>query len=129
MYDISKYENHPSVTKIRNKETSSATFFFSLVEEKEIEKTMRNLNERKACQKSDIPLRIIEENIDMFIKFPTSSFVFFFLSGFSFTDTDNSQDNRGRERTIFYSTVPLPPAHEERWLSHMTYLLPVLMRQ
>ena len=36
----------------------------------------------------------------------------FFLSGFSFTDTDDSQDSRGRERTIFYSTLPLPPAHE-----------------
>ena len=32
--------------------------------------------------------------------------------GFSFTDTDDSQDNRGREGTIFYSTLPLPPAHE-----------------
>ena len=39
-------------------------------------------------------------------------FLFFFLSGVSFTDTDDSQDNRGRERTIFYSTLPLPPAHE-----------------
>ena len=29
-------------------------------------------------------------------------FLFFvFLSGFSFTDTDDSQDSRGRERTIF----------------------------
>ena len=37
---------------------------------------------------------------------------FFFLSGFSFTDTDDSQDNRGREGTIFYSTLPLPAAHE-----------------
>ena len=37
---------------------------------------------------------------------------FFFLSGFSFTDTDNSQDSRGREGTIFYSTLLLPPAHE-----------------
>ena len=35
-----------------------------------------------------------------------------FLSGFSFTDTDDSQDSRGREATIFYSTLPLPPAHE-----------------
>ena len=33
---------------------------------------------------------------------------FFFLSGFSFTDTDNLQDSRGREGTIFYSTLPLP---------------------
>ena len=35
-----------------------------------------------------------------------------FLSGFSFTDTDDSQGSRGREGTIFYSTLPLPPAHE-----------------
>ena len=31
---------------------------------------------------------------------------FFFLSGF-FTDTDESQDSRRREGTIFYSTLPL----------------------
>ena len=37
---------------------------------------------------------------------------FFFLSGSSFTDTDDSQDSRGREGTIFYSTLPLPPAHK-----------------
>ena len=37
----------------------------------------------------------------------------FFLSGFSFTDADNSPGSRGREgRTIFHSTLPLPPAHE-----------------
>ena len=38
--------------------------------------------------------------------------IIFFLSGFSFTDTGDSQDSRGREGTIFYSTLPLPPAHE-----------------
>ena len=37
---------------------------------------------------------------------------FFFLSGFSFTDTDDSQDSRGKEATIFQSTLPLPLAHE-----------------
>ena len=37
---------------------------------------------------------------------------FFYLSGFSFTDNDNSQDSRGREGTFFYSTLPLPPAHK-----------------
>ena len=50
----------------------------------------------------------------------------FFLSKFSFTDTDNSQDSRGREGTIFFSTEPLPPAPKHlfttlhvRWLSHI----------
>ena len=39
-------------------------------------------------------------------------FIFFFLSGFSFTNTDNSPDNRRREGTIFYSTLRFSPAHE-----------------
>ena len=49
------------------------------------------------------------------LKFPGMKFFlihFFFLSGFFFTDTDDSQDSRGREATIFYSTLPLTPAHE-----------------
>ena len=33
-------------------------------------------------------------------------------SGFYFTDTDDSRDNRGRGRTIFYFTLPLPAARE-----------------
>ena len=37
---------------------------------------------------------------------------FFFLSEFSFTETEDSQDSRRRKRIIFYSTLPLPPAHE-----------------
>ena len=41
-------------------------------------------------------------------------YYFFFQSGFSFTDTDDSQDSKGREGTIFYSTLPLPSAHEHR---------------
>ena len=38
--------------------------------------------------------------------------IFFFLSGFFFTVTDDSQDSRAREGTIFYSILPFPPAHE-----------------
>ena len=36
----------------------------------------------------------------------------FFLSGFAFTDTDDSQDSREREGTIFYSILPTPLTHE-----------------
>ena len=28
------------------------------------------------------------------------------------TDTGDLQDSKGRKGTIFYSTLPLPPAHE-----------------
>ena len=47
------------------------------------------------------------------VDYRNSSFVVaFFLSGFSFTDTDDWQYSWGRAGTIFYSTLPLPPAHE-----------------
>ena len=36
---------------------------------------------------------------------------FFFYQGF-ITDTNDSQDRKGREGTIFYSNLPLPPVHE-----------------
>ena len=32
--------------------------------------------------------------------------------GTFFTDTDDSENSRGKEGTIFYSTLPLPPARE-----------------
>ena len=37
---------------------------------------------------------------------------FFFSIRVFFTDTDDSQGSREREGTIFYSTLPLPPARE-----------------
>ena len=43
---------------------------------------------------------------------------FFFSIRIFSTDTDDSQDSRGRERTIFYSTLPLPPAHDH-WDIHL----------
>ena len=36
----------------------------------------------------------------------------FFLSGFSFTDTDNSQGEGGRDGIIFYSTPSIVAAHK-----------------
>ena len=45
------------------------------------------------------------------LRYKTPGNFFFSLSGFSFTDTDNSQDSRGKEGPSF-STLPLPPAHE-----------------
>ena len=43
---------------------------------------------------------------------PSWHFLLFFLSGFSFMDSDNSREKRGREGNHLYPTLPLPPAHE-----------------
>lgn len=50
---IAKYENYPSLTKIRNNQVSSVTFSFGFELEKEIEKVLRNQSEKLACQKFD----------------------------------------------------------------------------
>ena len=60
------------------------------------------------------------------INCPRKFIRFLFLSGFSFTDTDDSKDGRGRKETIFYSTPPLPPAHKHLgiYLFYSTLPLP-----
>ena len=58
-------------------------------------------------------------------------YYYFFFSGISYMDTDNSQDNRERKKTIFYSTVPLPSAHENldiylqlcKWDDYQVFLI------
>ena len=70
-----------------------------------------NAHSRGLSSKNLILVAILSDQIIIYISF-SSRTSFFFLSGFSFTDTDNSQDSRGREGNIFYSTLPLPPAHE-----------------
>ena len=53
-----------------------------------------------------------EKYEDFLMKQDIYIYIYIFLSGFSFTDTDDLHDSRGREGTIFYSTLPLPPALE-----------------
>ena len=55
---------------------------------------------------------VATENLSYWFMILKMKEFFFFLSGFSFTDTDNSQNSRGRKRNLFYSTLPLTPAHE-----------------
>ena len=50
-----------------------------------------------------------------------AGFVFFLLSGFYFTDTDNSQGSRGREGTIlFHSTTSTAHEHSDIYLQLCT---------
>ena len=39
-------------------------------------------------------------------------YIYIFSIRVFFHNTDDSHDSRGREGTMFYSTLPLPPAHE-----------------
>ena len=49
---------------------------------------------------------------DWTLGYHSIKFKHIFLSGFSFTDTNDSQNSRGRGWDYLYSTLPFPPAHE-----------------
>ena len=69
-----KYRNHPSIIKIKERPESSEKFVFSFVSENEIGKLLRNLNARKSSPKSDILIKQIKDNLDIFSQVMTKYF-------------------------------------------------------
>ena len=69
---IVKHKNHSSIFIIR--EVFQKIFSFRCVDTDEILKEILNLDASKACQDSDIPSRIIKENVDIFTDFLHCSF-------------------------------------------------------
>ena len=65
---IEKHKNHPSVKAISEKYDKN-TFSFRYVSLDEIKKEIKNLNTNKACQDTDIPTKIVQENSDIFAEF------------------------------------------------------------
>ena len=69
MRAIVKYRAHPRI--ITNKENcnSSARFNFSFVDKKDILKEIKNLKVNEVTQNTGIPIKLIEENSDIFADF------------------------------------------------------------
>ena len=65
---ILKYKNHPSIIAIKEKSKNEKLSFHEVNNEK-IARGIMRLNKNKASQKSDIPIRIIEDNVDIFADF------------------------------------------------------------
>ena len=61
-----KYKNHPSILTIQAKYKGKNKFSFTEVTTQDIEKEIFDLETRKASQISDIPTKIIKENVDIF---------------------------------------------------------------
>ena len=61
------YANHPSIIAITEKmeKLSNPTFGFDFTSYEETVKEVNNLKIRKVSQKTDIPVRIVEENTDI----------------------------------------------------------------
>ena len=65
---IFKYKDHPSILAIQS-HCEKETFRFSEVNIEDIKKDILKLNKNKASQHSDIPIKIIKENLDIFADF------------------------------------------------------------
>ena len=62
---VLKYDKHPSVTAIRNLNIRSY-FDFSFVSVAEALKEIKKLNPRKVAQSTDIFVKILKDNADIF---------------------------------------------------------------
>ena len=62
---IRKYENHPSVKKIREAITITSTFHFSGVDKADVEKSIGNLNFSKVGTFKKIPTKCLKVTSDI----------------------------------------------------------------
>ena len=66
---LEKYEFHSSITAIRNNCPKDLSFSFSTVDNEYVKSIIKNLDNSKSCQKEDIPVKIIQNNIEIFSPF------------------------------------------------------------
>ena len=72
---IKKYEKHPSAIKMKEKvKNKNMSFSFNFVTKETILNEFLKLNPKKVCQESDIPVKLIKENLDIVSNFVYSNF-------------------------------------------------------
>ena len=72
---IQNYENHLSILKIKEMMGKiNLSFSFKFIDRKEIFNELRKLKSKKAYQGSDIPVKIMKENINIITDFIYNNF-------------------------------------------------------
>ena len=68
---LNKYKNHPSINAItkRMKNLSKITFSFNFISHDDVVKQLNTLKSKKASQKTDIPIKIVKENVNIISHF------------------------------------------------------------
>ena len=66
---IRKYKDHPRIKVIETISNLNSLFKSSNVEKREILNEIVNLDALKSCQDTDVPTKIIKENVDIFVDF------------------------------------------------------------
>ena len=68
---IANFSNHISILKIRSRNISSEEFYFKKVSEQEVQKVILELNPKKSALSGCLPVDILQENIDIYLKILT----------------------------------------------------------
>ena len=71
---VLKYRKHPNIVAIRNKCKNKGSFSFVGFDKKEIEKEILKLDANKASRDSDILIKLLKENVNIFSDFVCTSF-------------------------------------------------------
>ena len=69
-----KYRNQLSINAIQNKCQGKCNFNFTEVDQKQTKKEILKLDVNEASQSSDIPIKVLKENSDIFSDFLCNSF-------------------------------------------------------
>ena len=73
---LKKYKNHPSINAITKqmKNIVNFTFSFNFISHEDTVKELNKLKSKKASQKTDIPIKIVKENVDIISHFRYHNF-------------------------------------------------------
>ena len=71
---IQKYKNHPSIQTIKETFDSNKTFSFELVSSDTIFKEIVSLDTKKPTHNTDVPIKIVKANADLFSIFVSNAF-------------------------------------------------------
>ena len=66
---IVKYKDHLSIKAVEKISKLKSLFKFSNVEKREILNEIVNLDASKSCPDTDVPKKIMKENVDIFLDF------------------------------------------------------------
>ena len=112
---IQKYEKHPSILKIKEMMgKNNLSFSFKFTDRKKIFNELQKLKSKKACQISDIPVKIIKENINIitdfiYNNFNNSLFSSYFPSNLKNADITPVFKKKDRENVENYRPVSILP--------------------
>ena len=116
LHAIMKYRNHPSINTIRQYCSAQRfpSFYFSAVDKNAVRKEIRKLSNKKTTQDTDIPVKILKGNEEIFaeqiyLQFNEGIFVSKYPSNFKFADITPAFKQGSRNRNDNYRPISILP--------------------